>query len=390
MKLQRYKQPVVILASLTIAMSAFISPVFAASKSTAVNPTPTWNWYIDDQLKTSKTPLQTSKNGSYSVSIIELAKILGIPVKIDPKTKTVYFGKLPAAQNIIAKYKVGKTIKTLTEKELNQYVDYICFYNQSYNQYRKDPEFLKDMAQKYVLLDWNASQANNSDKLISINKSLTVLRDLKAQFSTNQSLAAAWSSLTIDEASFRRFIKLEVQAIAHEKSLVTDAQVKQDYDDAIASDAMTIADVRHILVATADTSGQALRTEEDALKKAQDLHDQIVKGASLANLAKTDSDDPGSATNGGLYANAKISDWVTGFKDAAKTLPLNTLSDPVKTEYGYHLIIVEKRSTKTFDEAKTELKEAHARTALTDRLSAGMNDIIISIQSPTNFFNSIK
>lgn len=69
------------------------------------------------------------------------------------------------------------------------------------------------------------------------------------------------------------------------------------------------------------------------------------------------SEDPGSAEKGGLYENTPVSTWVEAFKEAAKTLPLNKISDPVETEYGYHIMKVEARTEADYAKLTAEQKE---------------------------------
>src|SRR6188472_314281 len=105
---------------------------------------------------------------------------------------------------------------------------------------------------------------------------------------------------------------------------VSDAEAQQYYDDNI--DRYKVAEsreVRHILVKTKD--------EADA------LHDQLVNGASFATLAKEKSLDPGSKDQGGKLTVSK-GQTVEAFDKAAFSLDTNEISDPVKTQYGYHII----------------------------------------------------
>jgi parvulin-like peptidyl-prolyl isomerase len=105
---------------------------------------------------------------------------------------------------------------------------------------------------------------------------------------------------------------------------VSDAEAQQYYDDNI--DRYKVAEsreVRHILVKTKD--------EADA------LHQQLVDGASFATLAKEKSLDPGSKDQGGKLTVSK-GQTVAAFDKAAFSLDTNEISDPVKTQYGYHII----------------------------------------------------
>ena len=93
--------------------------------------------------------------------------------------------------------------------------------------------------------------------------------------------------------------------------------------------------VRHILL---KTTGDAAK--DAAIKtKAEDLLKQIKGGAKFADLAKKNSEDPGSATKGG-----ELPDWVQRgqtvpeFEQSAFNMKPGQLSELVKTQYGYHII----------------------------------------------------
>lgn len=92
---------------------------------------------------------------------------------------------------------------------------------------------------------------------------------------------------------------------------------------------MPHATARHILVAT----------EQDALN----LKDQIDGGADFAKLARTHSTCP-SGKQGGSLGEFKKGAMVREFDEVVfGDLPVGQVSDPVKTQFGYHLIEVQKR-----------------------------------------------
>jgi peptidyl-prolyl cis-trans isomerase C len=122
---------------------------------------------------------------------------------------------------------------------------------------------------------------------------------------------------------------------------------------------------RHILIRFKGSqvplkNGQKDLTEEEALAKAQDIRKQILAGKDFAELAKAESDDTGSGTNGGDLGKFHKGQMVPAFEQAAFALPVGELSEPIKTQFGYHIIKVENHSTKTFDQMKPEL-EARAK-----------------------------
>ena len=99
-------------------------------------------------------------------------------------------------------------------------------------------------------------------------------------------------------------------------------------------------------------------TEEEALAKAQDIHKRLLAGGDLAAIAKAESDDSGAAANGGSLGPAfPRGKMVPQFDQVVFSLPVGQLSEPAKTPFGYHIIKVEERNTKTFEEARPDLEK---------------------------------
>lgn len=96
--------------------------------------------------------------------------------------------------------------------------------------------------------------------------------------------------------------------------------------------------VRHILVRT-----HKLLPEQDALKKIRALRRRLDAGEDFAELAKAHSDDPVSAAEGGAMGWAIPGQFVPSFEKAMNALEPDTVSPPVKTRFGYHLIQVLER-----------------------------------------------
>ena len=118
---------------------------------------------------------------------------------------------------------------------------------------------------------------------------------------------------------------------------------------------------RHILIrvqgsAVAVRPGQKDLTEAEALAKAQDLRKRIQAGEDFAQLARQESDDPGTGANGGDLGFFRHGQMVPSFEQAAFALQPGDLSEPVKTPFGYHLIKVEAKESKSFEEVRPELE----------------------------------
>jgi parvulin-like peptidyl-prolyl isomerase len=122
----------------------------------------------------------------------------------------------------------------------------------------------------------------------------------------------------------------------------------------------------HILIRFKGSSaparpGQKDLTDEEALAKAQDIRKKLVGGADFAATAKAESDDTGSGAKGGSLGTFGHGQMVPPFEQAAFSLPLNQISEPVKSAFGYHIIKVEERTSETFEEAKPELEKQMAQ-----------------------------
>ncbi len=97
-------------------------------------------------------------------------------------------------------------------------------------------------------------------------------------------------------------------------------------------------------------------TEEEALAKAKDLRAKIVAGADFADIARKESDDAGTAQNGGDLGSFSKGRMVPPFEQAAFSAEPGKVTEPVKSPFGYHLILVESHSSKAFEEAKPEIE----------------------------------
>lgn len=132
----------------------------------------------------------------------------------------------------------------------------------------------------------------------------------------------------------------------------------------------------HILVTYKGATGAASdikRTKEEALARAQALKKQLDAGASFAQLARTESDGP-SRQNGGSLGSFPRGTLVPAFEAIAFSQPVGTVSDPVETPFGYHLIRVDTAPHQTSDRATVDLLTATGPSALT-RLTAFQDEM---------------
>lgn len=91
---------------------------------------------------------------------------------------------------------------------------------------------------------------------------------------------------------------------------------------------------------------------------AQDLVKRLRAGEDFATLAKVESEDPGSKANGGDLGYFARGTMVPAFDEVAFSLEPGKISDPVRTDYGFHIIEVEDRKpaeTHSFEDVEDEL-----------------------------------
>jgi peptidyl-prolyl cis-trans isomerase C len=145
------------------------------------------------------------------------------------------------------------------------------------------------------------------------------------------------------------------------KADVSDEEAKQYYD-AHVKEYEQPEQIRasHILISTqsADTSADPNKVKAAAQEKAAKILEQAKAGGDFAALAKENSQDPGSAAQGGDLGFFPRGKMVKPFEDAAFALQKGQVSDLVETPFGYHIIKVTDHndaSTVSFEEVKADL-----------------------------------
>lgn len=144
-----------------------------------------------------------------------------------------------------------------------------------------------------------------------------------------------WRNRALRDAYFEKEINTSVG----------EAAAKTYYDDQVkALKTKEEVEARHILV--------------DSEDKAKELKKKIEEGGDFAALAKENSKDPGTKDDGGMLGYFSTGQMVPAFEQAAFALKKGEVSNPVQSQFGWHLIKVEDRRQKpppTFDEVKDRI-----------------------------------
>jgi peptidyl-prolyl cis-trans isomerase C len=154
---------------------------------------------------------------------------------------------------------------------------------------------------------------------------------------------------------------------------ITDEEARKYYDEHKQN--WDTVGARHILIrfqgspAPARAGAKEL-SEAEALAKAQEIRKKLAAGEDFAALAKAESDDTGSGANGGELGMFSHGQMVAQFETAAYALKPGEISEPVKTQFGYHIINVERHETKSFEDVRAEIDShllpAQSQKALDD------------------------
>jgi foldase protein PrsA len=199
------------------------------------------------------------------------------------------------------------------------------FYNEM--KARVGKEVIRDLIDEKVL----SKKYKVTDK--EIDKQI---ENLKEAYGTQYDLAVQQNG----EKAIREMVKLDLlrQKAAMEDIKVTEKELKEYYDNYKPK-----IRASHILVKDEKT--------------AKEIKAKLDKGEDFAKLAKQYSQDPGSAANGGDLGWFGPGKMVKEFEDAAYKLKVGQVSDPVKTDYGYHIIkVTAKEKKKPFNEMKDEIE----------------------------------
>ena len=119
---------------------------------------------------------------------------------------------------------------------------------------------------------------------------------------------------------------------------------------------------RHILIRFTGSrvpvrEGQKDLSDAEALAKAKEIRVKLVAGGNFEEIAKAESDDTGSGANGGDLGSFGPGQMVEEFDKAAFAIPVGQISDPVRTDFGYHLIKIDQRGAKSFEDMRPEIEQ---------------------------------
>lgn len=255
---------------------------------------------------------------------------------------------------VVAEFKNGK----VTNREFATSLNLLRFFNDQYEQREAEQGYREMMLESYISTKLVVNELTADENANVEKKAEERLNQLEKD--ANKQLGAEGFNNRLKQFGLKRedvtaYLQDSLRITTFLERNLTDDVLKKAYQDGLKNDEFTRATVSHILIGTKVDPNKP-RTDAEALKIANEVIKKLKGGEDFAALAKQYSEDPGSKDNGGEYKDEFVAKWVPEFKAAALTLPLNKVSEPVKTDYGYHVMKVTKRDPPlAFELVKEEL-----------------------------------
>ncbi|HZH61266.1 MAG TPA: peptidylprolyl isomerase [Metabacillus sp.] len=141
-------------------------------------------------------------------------------------------------------------------------------------------------------------------------------------------------------------VNLQIEKILEPQIEITEEEMQTYFDENKDS-----------FVQTKQIKASHILVEDE--KTAKEVKEKLDNGEDFAELAKEYSTDPGSAESGGDLGFFGEGSMVAEFEEAAFSMKVDEISDPVKTEHGYHIIKVtdiQEAAEANFEKSKEEIK----------------------------------
>ena len=210
---------------------------------------------------------------------------------------------------------------------------------------------------------------SNDEEDQAVEKQINQLKQSYSDDTTFQSVIQQYFGVN-SEDELEDMLRLEYKRKVAVEDFVadnlTDKEIEDYYDQNIIGDIKA----SHILI-TPDVDSDATdeekeKAENKAKKEAERIIKKLDEGEDFAELAKKYSDDEATAKNGGDLDYFNTDDMDENFMDAVKKLDNDEYTkEPVKTQYGYHIILkVDQKEKPKLKEVKDSIKETLANNKL--------------------------
>jgi foldase protein PrsA len=270
--------------------------------------------------------------------------------------------------------------QTVTEKELDGFIGVNLTLSPGAEYLQEMPNFRLDMLKQLIAFRILASRYDGAERDTYVKEakdnSDQVMEYLATYLGSKNQVKQFMKEQKFTENDMVNYFTSARLASEYLRSLVSEDDLRSEYDRNVAEDPsyyVSVATVSHILISTEE------RSKEEALAIAREVRGKLLGGADFAEMAKEYSEDPDSKDNGGTYADANVNLWVPEFRQAALELPLHEISEPVETDYGYHIIRVDDRKMPAFEDVKEQIESELVFERFNDFMNNELDKLIVSI-----------
>ena len=238
---------------------------------------------------------------------------------------------------------------------------------------------LIDMIDEKILLDEYKDSVKDAEKYADDTVD-SLLTNYESEEELVEAIQSYYGYSSINE--FKEYIKLnyfrDLATKDYAKEKITDKEIETYYEDEIVGD----IEASHILITPDVTDDMSdddkKKAEEEALNTAKDIIKKLNNGEDFKELAKEYSKDESNKNEGGALGRFNKGEMESSFEEAAYKLKVDKYTDsPVKTSYGYHIILKTKEYEKdTLDNLKDSIIETLSQELIS-------NDTTISITALT-------
>lgn len=327
--------------------------------------------------------MSRSKARSWRTLVIAMVAVLTVSMlaacgkKDDNKNKEA--ANNGSSGKVVATYEGGE----ITEKEFDLELRIMKTLQPQMAQLLELDDFREFLVKQAITYEYLSGKADDAAKKEGKKTAEDQLKAIKTQMG-DEAFKQMLDTQQITEDDLKNYMIRIFTVVTSQTAGVTEEDIKTEFE--ATKDDYTTASVRHILIGLTDREGNE-RSKEDALKLAKEVKAKLDKGEDFVKLVKEYSNDgQQNIDNGGLYKDALVTQWVPQFQEKARTLKINEISDPVETDYGYHIMRVESRTEKEYgdltEEEKDMIKNLIGSNKLDEFMEKDLDKIIKKIDLP--------
>ncbi len=251
----------------------------------------------------------------------------------------------------------------ITEGEFNLYLNITLFTFPDAALMLASPEIKEEIAKQYVAEKMIAKKVKDDKKFAK--EADKMIGDYEESVKQESKKAAdIYKEHGFKKEDLRNYLISSAKVRDYFESQIKEDAIKKEYEDSWEYYELK---VNHILISTedpeaTDPDAKPLRTDKEAKERAEEVKKKLEDGGDFKKLAKEYSDDPGSKDEGGLVEGLSSS-FTPPFSQAAIKLSKDEISDPVKTDFGYHIIKLLEKKKQSYEDVKEEIKNRKVQEA---------------------------